>query len=195
MKLAGVPPAGFSCAIPDKNKTNLAKTPLFPCFRQGTRQRFGTQRSQANDLFGESEKRLVRQRTQNDTVNYGVATITGYVGGAPTVLVIPSYINSFPVKAIGEGAFSRETVIRTVVICNGIEIISGFSGCNSITDIRIPKSVKTIGSRCFENCGFVNYTIPDGITTIGYKAFADCEKLTNITIPNSVTSIGDGAFV
>ena len=128
------------------------------------------------------------------TVNYGVATITGYVGGAPTVLVIPSYINSFPVKAISRGAFENETVIRTVIICNGIETISGFKGCNSIVDIRIPKSVKTIGCGCFENCGFVNYIIPDGITSIDDLAFSGCEKLTNIIIPNSVTSIGDGAF-
>ena len=128
------------------------------------------------------------------SVDYGAATITGYVGGAPTVLVIPSYINSFPVKYIYEEAFKNETVIRTVIICDGIETISGFNGCNSITEIRIPKSVKKIGAYCFANCGFVNFTIPDGITTIDYDAFDGCKKLTNITIPDSVTSIGMRAF-
>ena len=37
-------------------------------------------------------------------------------------------------------------------------------------------------------------TLPDGLTSIGYYAFYDCESLTSITIPNSVTSIGGGAF-
>ena len=127
------------------------------------------------------------------TVSYGAATITGYVGGAPTVLVIPSYVNSFPVEAIGVNAFKNETVIKTVIICDGIETISGFNGCNSITDIRIPKSVKTIGQDCFANCGFISFTIPDSVTSIAYGAFENCSSLTNITIPNSVTSIS-GAF-
>ena len=42
---------------------------------------------------------------------------------------------------------------------------------------------------------YIKYvTLPDGLTSIGYYAFYDCESLTSITIPNSVTSIGGGAF-
>ena len=36
--------------------------------------------------------------------------------------------------------------------------------------------------------------IPEGVTSIGEKAFAYCESLESITIPDSVASIGDGAF-
>ena len=36
--------------------------------------------------------------------------------------------------------------------------------------------------------------IKNGVTSIGERAFYDCENLTNITIPNSVTSIEDWAF-
>ena len=39
-----------------------------------------------------------------------------------------------------------------------------------------------------------NYTIPNGVTTIGEEAFGGCESLVNINIPNSVTTIGRGAF-
>ena len=39
-----------------------------------------------------------------------------------------------------------------------------------------------------------DYKIPDGVTTIGKKAFHGCKNLTSVTIPNSVTTIGDGAF-
>lgn len=38
------------------------------------------------------------------------------------------------------------------------------------------------------------FTIPDGVTRIGKRAFDDCTKLTEISIPNSVTEIGLGAF-
>ncbi|MBE6424387.1 MAG: leucine-rich repeat domain-containing protein [Planctomycetaceae bacterium] len=38
------------------------------------------------------------------------------------------------------------------------------------------------------------YTIPDGVTSIGKEAFEDCKKLMAVTIPESVTSIGNRAF-
>lgn len=127
------------------------------------------------------------------TVDFGIATITGVVG-SPTVLVIPSYLNSFPVKAISENAFKNETTIKTVIICNGIETINGFENCNSMTDVQIPVSIKTIGKRCFAKCGLTKATIPNGVTSIDESAFEDCVGLTRVTIGNGVTSIGSKAF-
>ena len=39
-----------------------------------------------------------------------------------------------------------------------------------------------------------SYTIPNGVTNIGYFAFYVCNNLTGITIPTSVTQIDSGAF-
>ena len=128
------------------------------------------------------------------TVNRGEATITGYSGGTPTVLVIPAYLNSFPVKSIATDAFKGRTQVRKVIICNGIESISGFNGCNSITDIEIPNSVKYIDTNCFARCSFKTFTIPDNITFIGPYAFYNCTSLTSIEIPDSITYIGGEAF-
>ena len=141
----------------------------------------------------------VRSGYYSYTVSVGKATITGlkYFDDTSTVLVVPAYVNSFPVEAIAEDAFKDRTTIRSVVICNGIKQISGFNGCNSIldwSDVSIPESVETIGNGCFSGCSFSEVTIPDTVTSIGNRAFSDCSNLTSITIPNSVTSIGDSAF-
>ena len=141
----------------------------------------------------------VRSSYYSYTVSVGKATITGlkYFDDTSTVLVVPAYVNSFPVDAIAEGAFKDRTTIRSVVICNGIKRISGFNGCNSIldwNDVSIPESVEAIGNGCFSDCSFSEVTIPNTVTSIGNSAFSDCSSLTSVTIGNSVTSIGSSAF-
>lgn len=64
----------------------------------------------------------------------------------------------------------------------------------SVTEVRI-SGVTSLGYRNFYNCSkLTRVTISDGVTQIGKQAFRDCGSLTSITIPNSVTSIGAVAF-
>lgn len=55
-------------------------------------------------------------------------------------------------------------------------------------------TVETIGHGAFERSAVTSVTIPDSVTAILDRAFANCFQLTNISIPNSVTSIGSFAF-
>jgi len=62
-------------------------------------------------------------------------------------------------------------------------------------DFTIPNGVTTIGSDAFYGCdNLTGVIIPNGVIRIGSYAFYDCWNLTSVTIPNSVTSIGDRAF-
>ncbi|WP_304952360.1 leucine-rich repeat domain-containing protein [uncultured Alistipes sp.] len=65
----------------------------------------------------------------------------------------------------------------------------------SLTSVKLPRMLKTIGNSAFEGCSsLTSVTIPGGVTSVGWSAFYRCSSLKSITIPNSVTSIGDYAF-
>lgn len=57
------------------------------------------------------------------------------------------------------------------------------------------KQVTRIAGSGFKNQTSLRYfVIPDGVTTIGYEAFAGCGNLKKITIPNSIEYIGRDAI-
>ena len=64
-----------------------------------------------------------------------------------------------------------------------------------LTEYTIPDGVTSIGSNAFYDCSSLeSITIPDSITYIEDNEFYGCSSLTSITIPDSVISIGSGAF-
>lgn len=66
----------------------------------------------------------------------------------------------------------------------------------TLTSIKLPKTLKEIGSYAFWRCKLTgNLIIPTGVTTIEMCAFAECNKLTgNLIIPEGVISVGELAF-
>lgn len=64
-----------------------------------------------------------------------------------------------------------------------------------LTEYTIPEGVTSIGREALSaQPGLRSITIPDGVTSIGDMAFGACTSLTSITIPESVTKIGSYAF-
>ena len=126
----------------------------------------------------------------------GEVTITGYTGSA-TEITIPGTIQSNPVKAIGDFAFSDCGGLTSINIPAGVTSIgnSAFDNCLSLTSIDIPSSVTSIGHHAFKYCAsLTSINILAGDTSIGNSAFVGCVSLTSINIPAGVTSIGYEAF-
>ena len=92
------------------------------------------------------------------------------------------------------------SIASSIASCNihkDTRVIYGeaFQSCIRLTSITIPDSVTSIGWRAFHGCySLTSVTIGSGVTSIGDYAFCRCDSLTSITIPDSVTSIGDYAF-
>lgn len=61
--------------------------------------------------------------------------------------------------------------------------------------IKFDGDVTSIGDKAFYNCdNLTSVTIPDGVTTLGNYAFYDCDTLTNVVVGDGVTTIGDYTF-
>lgn len=64
-----------------------------------------------------------------------------------------------------------------------------------INTIVLPDGLTTIGDKAFISCtNLTSITFPEGLTHIGNNAFDACIGLTSITLPEGLTSIGDAAF-
>lgn len=70
-----------------------------------------------------------------------------------------------------------------------------YSNRNLILQVEIADGVTSIGEKAFYQCEKLNsITIPETVTSIGNQAFYYCSNLTEIIIPSSVNFIGNGAF-
>jgi len=109
---------------------------------------------------------------------------------------IPSKINDLPVTEISDNAFLHKESISSVKIPNSVKTIGDHAfAVTGLTEITIPGSVKTIGNDAFSGCkSLAKITLQNGIESIGSNAFYFCQSLTEAAIPSSVESIGYYAF-
>ncbi len=125
------------------------------------------------------------------TTNNNAITITGYDEDGGADVRIPSYINGWPVKVIGDGAF-QESGIESVhgnVVTIGYE---AFSLCGALTTASFPQAA-TIGTYAFYYCPSLATAPFPQATTIGDGAFYSCPDLATASFPQA-TTIGDSAF-
>ena len=131
-----------------------------------------------------------------DRYNFGAKVVSHDIVNDECVIEFDA-----PITKIPNNVFSISTLVGELRIPKSVTSIgaSAFYRCSGLTgDLTLPNSIKTIGTRAFSNCTGFNgtLTLPNSLTTIGENAFDGCSKLTgNLTLPNSITSIGAAAFM
>ncbi len=155
------------------------------------------------------QERAMQHCTSLMTVGIGdgVTIIDEYAFSGCTSLTRVTMPNSLAV--IDQGAFSECTSLTSINIPTSVTRIGNgtFAGCSSLTSITVDalnpaynsldgvlfnKSRTTlIRCPCSRSGG---YAVPDGVTTVGYEAFAGCRSLTNVSVLSGVTNVDGFAF-
>ena len=126
----------------------------------------------------------------------GSVCIDKYNGSDATV-VIPYSIDGVKVTLIGEYAFYGNSVIKEVILPQGLRVIgsSAFNSCTALESVNIPESTVTISDWAFGFCkNLKTLKLPEGLRTIAPYAFSYCNNLSEVTIPDSIETIGSKAF-
>lgn len=114
------------------------------------------------------------------------------------------------VTKIEDYAFHYCTSLDSVTIYDSVTSINewAFDGCESLKDVYVNiKDLAVFSSSnviCgniggdkhlfVDGCELTKLVIPNGVTTIGEKAFFLCRSIVSVDIPNSVTNIENRAF-
>ena len=98
---------------------------------------------------------------------------------------------------VGAGLFYKSAV-KEVEMSEGVTEIPDncFYGCWALTSVKVPDSVKRIGSNAFSNCTALNTSIhiPASLEEIGSYAFYRYKMGDRIELPVSARLLGEGAF-
>lgn len=84
----------------------------------------------------------------------------------------------------------------TPTILDGTSIVGerAFYGCENISEISFPTSVKIIERMAFCHCGFKTITIPKTVLIIEEGAFWGCSKLKKVCINHELEYVAEDAF-
>ena len=132
------------------------------------------------------------------------------------IATLTSFVNKGTITfSTGAYMFQNDEMLNKVVLGRGPTNIPGymFQGCKSLNSIEIPdeiteianyafsgtgletieiketSSLTTIGSQAFENTPLKSIYLPEGFTSLGNKAFANCTQMKYIILPSSIVQI------
>ncbi|OAV70877.1 hypothetical protein Barb4_01047 [Bacteroidales bacterium Barb4] len=101
--------------------------------------------------------------------------------------------------SFGDSAFAECKILKRLTILAPLELKDwgtyAFGGCQALDSIFLEETVTTLGERAFYQCNkLASVTIPKSIKEWGAETFMECEGLLSITLMDGLTTLGDHAF-
>ena len=111
-------------------------------------------------------------------------------------IVIPTFIEGYPVSILGSHLFNNAKFIESVVIPDSVTNIEqcAFMYCYRLKEVKLSKNLQKIGDSAFYGIPVESIVIPGSTQSIGSCAFDSCVNLKSLTIENGVKVIEPGAF-
>ena len=127
---------------------------------------------------------------------------------------VENYIIPDGVTTVLENAFYNNNSLKSITIPDGVTSIGRFVMCDNFTtayitqngvdnyknynisakNIVLDENVTYIGDGAFAYRGMQTISLPEGITSIGYRAFWFCSSLYEVILPTSINSLGEEIF-
>ena len=92
-------------------------------------------------------------------------------------------------------AFANTSLSGTLTLPEGLKYVAGFES-TKLSNVKFPSTLKEIGNNAFSQCRSLmcQISFPDGLETIGAKAFYDSGISGNLILPSSLCNIWHEAF-
>ena len=189
--------------IRDKKSIDLGQFRLQEAYTEGIKKK--TQKTDKSNPFrpAEIKKNWSFEKDENDGV-----IITDYKG-TDTVVQIPERVGDTAVTALGDNMFStlkprrREDRSKFMATITEIKIpetvkkigVNAFYGCKALQAINLPEGLQIIEDALFEGClSLEKIDLPDSLLEIGRQAFKGCENLRDIRITDRI-KLGAAVFL
>ena len=103
------------------------------------------------------------------------------------------------VESIGDYAYYGCASLHSLTFADGSQLKSigayAFSGCAALPETTLPDGLTTVGERAFSKCTALGeVTFGEQLAEIAAGAFYGCAALTAVQLPDGLTRIGDKAF-
>ncbi len=130
--------------------------------------------------------------------------LTG-IEGAPTTVTLTNDVQSVAPEALPACATLEEILVEeghgTLVSADGVLLnakqntLIAYPSAKKDANYAVPEGVKTIGERAFYGNQYLeNIIFPDTLRTVAECALYGAARITEIKLPRGVTTIGDHAF-
>lgn len=99
-------------------------------------------------------------------------------------------------RVLQAGLVTPASLVYELNIPEGVEEIADDAFADTrLSRVRLPSTLKKIGSGAFSGCiALEGIALPEGLTEIGEKAFGGCGLLSDVRLPEGLLGIGDFAF-